>query len=292
MIRERVEANLSIGKTTIFSSFSVPNYYAGLVILRDTRVWISQEGHGRRDEARVMLSSQDPLFPPRRNLAPSPMRRSEKSSLHYQIRTTEESMRPKIMNTGVSGVLPYKKVAAREANSLPRIAPGSARESRRGEILSSPLDRMMPTMSSGYPRTLREREFSPLVIKQSFHREEIGLLEGETELLTMSLELREYMEKIRSLINAKKEYPQVARQRRWEGKIKVRFTISSSGTVIKTEVSSPCRYQALNQAAENLIGETSPFPPPPFSSDDDPLILEVLVVYELKESTLIKENER
>ena len=220
------------------------------------------------------------------------MRRSKKKSLRYQIRATEESMRPEIMNAGVSAVLPYKKIASREPNSPSRITPGRATESGKGEILSSPLGPMTHMVSSGYPRTVREKRFSPLVTKQSFSREQIRILREETGFLTTSLHLRDYVEKIGSLINAKKKYPPVARQRGWEGKIKVRFTIGSSGTVMKTEVSSPCRYQVLNQAARKLIGETSPFPPPPFSSDNDPLILEVLIVYELKKSTLIKENER
>lgn len=141
------------------------------------------------------------------------------------------------------------------------------------------------------PALFREREFSPLAVEPSFHREETRFLKGETGLLTEGLELRGYIEKIRSLINANKKYPPVARQRGWEGKIKVKFTITSSGTVVKTEVSSPCSYEVLNRAAEKLIEERSPFPPVPFSCDDDPLVLEVLVAYELKVSTLTKENE-
>ena len=291
MIRERVEGNVSIDKTAIFSAFSVPNYYAELATLRDAGVWVSHISHERTHKARVISSSRDPLFPPRRNFAPLPMRRSEKSYRHHQTGTTEKGVRPEITMTGFREVFPYKKVASREPNSPPRISPGRAKENGGGEILSSSLNPMMQAASSGYSRTVREKEFSSLLIEPGFHGEGMRALKAETELLTQDLGLREYTEKIRNLINANKEYPPVARQRGWEGRIKVRFMINSSGTVMKTEISSPCGYQVLNRAAEGLIRDRSPFPPFPFSWRDDPLVLEVLVAYELEESTFAKENE-
>jgi len=291
MIRERVGVDLSIDETTLFSGFRVPDHYAGWATLRDTRAWVYQGEHERRNKARVILPSRDPLFPLQREFAHSPMRPSEKGYLHYQAGTTDESKRSEIMKAGALGVFPYRKVASREPNSPSRMSPGRAKENGRGEILSSPLDAMMQQASFGHPRTVRERDFSPLTVEPSFHREEIRFLKGETGLLTEGFELREYIEKIRSLINANKKYPAVARQRGWEGKIKVKFTITSNGTVVKTEVSSPCSYEVLNRAAKQLIEERSPLPPVPFSWDDDPLFLEVLVAYELKKSTLNRENE-
>lgn len=291
MIRERVGVDLSIDETTLFSGFRVPDHYARWATLRDTRAWVYQRGHGKRGKTRVILPSRNPLFPLQRELGQSPMRRSEKGYLHCQIGTTDESRRSEIMKAGALGVFPYKKVASREPNFPSRISPGRAKESGGGEIISSPLDPMMQRASFGHPRTVREREFSPLAVEPSFHREETRFLKGETGLLTEGLELRGYIEKIRNLINANKKYPPVARQRGWEGKIKVKFTITSSGTVVKTEVSSPCSYEVLNRAAEKLIEERSPFPPVPFSWDDYPLVLEVLVAYELKVSTLTKKNE-
>jgi TonB family protein len=158
------------------------------------------------------------------------------------------------------------------------------------QILSSSLDPIVQLRIRGYSPIMKEKKFSTLTTEPDFHREEIRILKEGTGLLTESLWLREYGEKIRKLINTNKKYPPVARQRGWEGRIKVRFTINPSGKVIKTEVFSPCTYEVLNRAAEKLIKDTSPFPPFPASWHKDSLSLEVQVVYQLEETTLTKEN--
>jgi len=154
MIRERVGVDLSIDETTLFSGFRVPDHYARWAALRDTRAWVYQGEHERRDKTRVILPSRDPLFPLQREFAQSPMRPSEKGYLHYQAGTTDESRRSEIMKAGVLGVFPYRKVASREPNSPSRMPSGRAKESGRGEILSSPLDAMMQQASFGHPRIL------------------------------------------------------------------------------------------------------------------------------------------
>lgn len=157
-------------------------------------------------------------------------------------------------------------------------------------ITSAPLAPIFPPERNLNSFTIKEKKFAPLRSEPDFHREEIRILEEDTELLTEDLQLREYAEKIRKLIKANKKYPSVARQREWEGRIKVRFTINSSGRVIKTDVLSPGSYEVLNRAAEKLIKDTSPFPPLPFSGRKNSLTLEVQVVYQLKEPTLIQED--
>jgi len=158
------------------------------------------------------------------------------------------------------------------------------------QILSSSLDPLVQPGICSYSPTIKEKKFSPLTTEPDSHREEIRTLKEDRELITESLWLREYGEKIRKLINANKKYPPVARQHGWKGKIKVRFMINSGGEVIKTEVLSPCSYEVLNRAAEKLIKDTSPFPSFPSSWHKNSLTLEVQVVYQLKESTLIKED--
>jgi len=158
------------------------------------------------------------------------------------------------------------------------------------QILSSSLDPIVQPRIHDYSPIVEEKKFSPLTTEPDFHREEIRTLKEDTELLTEGLQLREYAEKIRKLINTTKKYPPVARQHGWEGRIKVRFTTNSGGEVIKTEVLSPCSYGLLNRAAEKLIKDTSPFPPFPSSWQKNSLTVEVQIVYQLKESTLTKED--
>ena len=229
-------------------------------------------------------------LPTERNLNSFPMRKSEKNYYPHQIRITEEGIRPEIIISRASQVFPYKKAALREPNPLPRISLGKAKEKVRREILSASLDPMVQPRIRSYSPTIKEKKFSPLTTEPDFHREEIRILKEDTERLTESLWLREYAQKTRKLINANKKYPSVARQHGWKGRIKVRFTINSSGRVIKTEVSSPCSYEVLNRAAEKLIKDTSPFPPFPSSWQKNSLTVELQIVYQLEESTLIKED--
>ena len=265
MVSKIPGVNLSIDKATIFSSFSPL-----------TRV--EKSPPIRKIEGRVYLFREENLS--QKRLADHP----------HQIRITEEGIRPEIIISTTSRVFPYKKATLREPNPLPRISLGKAKEKVRGEILSSSLDTIVQPRIRGYSPTTKEKKFLPLTSEPDFHREEIRILKGDTDLLTEGLRLREYAEKIRKLINANKKYPSVARQRGWEGRIKVRFMINSSGRVIKTEVLSPCSYEVLNCAAEKLIKDTSPFPSFLSSWHKNSLTLEVQVVYQLKESTLTKED--
>ncbi len=151
------------------------------------------------------------------------------------------------------------------------------------QILSSSLDPIVQPRIHGYSPIVEEKKFSPLTTEPDFHREEIRTLREDTELLTEGLQLREYAEKIRKLINTTKKYPPVARQRGWEGRIRVRFTINSGGEVIKTEVVSSCSYEVLNRAAEKLIKDTSPFSPFPSSWQKNSLTVELQIVYQLED---------
>jgi TonB family protein len=263
----------------------IPSYYAESAKSRDSGAWISQRKHERKLKPTITSPPSAPIFPPERNLNSFLRRRSEKNYPHHQIRITEEGIRPEIIITRAPPVFPYKKAALREPSPLPRISLGKTKEKVSHEILSPSLDPIMQPKIRGYSPTIKEKKFSPLSTEPDFHREEIRILKGDTELLTELLRLREYAEKIRKLINANKKYPSVARQREWEGRIKVRFVISSSGRVIKTEVLSPSSYEVLNRAAEKLIKDSSPFPPLPFSWHKNSLTLEVQVVYQLKEPT-------
>ena len=321
MVSKIPGVNLSIDKATIFSSFSPLTRVGKSSLMRkiEGRVYLFREENLSQKRLADHTSSlaTKPLglnqtlplrqrertlafvglpfkekkselmpasyLPTERNLNSFPMRKSEKNYLHHQIRITEEGIRPEIIISRASRVFPYKKAALREPNPLPRISLGKAKAEVSHKILSTSLDPMVQPRIRSYSPTIKEKKFSPLTSEPDFHREEIRILKEDTELLTDLLRLREYAEKIRKLINANKKYPSVARQRGWEGRIKIRFMINSSGRVIKTEVLSPCSYEVLNRAAEKLIKDTSPFPSFPSSWHKNSLTVEVQVIYQLKE---------
>lgn len=90
-----------------------------------------------------------------------------------------------------------------------------------------------------------------------------------------------YLQLIRSRIEANKQYPLIARRQHWEGKVGLRFTVNQNSKVEEIRVISSSGYQLLDKAAINAIENASPFPPPPDTSLL-PLHLELTIVFELR----------
>ncbi|MBA7471335.1 hypothetical protein ES707_06641 [subsurface metagenome] len=279
MVSKIAGVNLSIDKASILSSFSPLTRVRKFPLLR-------------KIEASVYLAREETLS--QKRLADhTPSLATEPVGLNQTL-----PLRQREGSLAFLGLLfEEKKSEPMSASYLPterNLNPFPMRQSEKNyphhQILSASLDPMVQPRIRSYSPTIKEKKFSPLTTEPDFHREEIRILKEDTERLTESLWLREYAQKIRKLINANKKYPSVARQHGWKGRIKVRSTINSSGRAIKTEVSSPCSYEVLNRAAEKLIKDTSPFPPFPSSWQKNSLTVELQIVYQLEESTLIKED--
>ncbi len=279
MVSKIAGVNLSIDKASILSSFSPLTRVRKFPLLR-------------KIEASVYLAREENLS--QKRLADhTPSLATEPVGLNQTLPLKQREGSLAFLG------LPFKekKLEPMPASYLPterNLNPFPMRQSEKNyphhQILSTSLDPIVQPRTRGYSPIVEEKKFSPLTTEPDFHREEIRTLKEDTERLTESLWLREYAQKTRKLINANKKYPSVARQHGWKGRIKVRFTINSSGRVIKTEVSSPCSYEVLNRAAEKLIKDTSPFPPFPSSWQKNSLTVELQIVYQLEESTLIKED--
>ncbi len=279
MVSKIAGVNLSIDKASILSSFSPLTRVRKFPLLR-------------KIEASVYLAREENLS--QKRLADhTPSLATEPVGLNQTL-----PLRQREGSLAFLG-LPFeeKKLEPMPASYLPterNLNPFPMRQSEKNyphhQILPSSLDPIVQPRIRGYSPIVEEKKFSPLTTEPDSHREEIRTLKEDAEHLTESLWLREYAEKIRKLINANKKYPPVARQHGWKGRIKVRFTINSGGEVIKTEVSSPCSYEVLNRAAEKLIKDTSPFPPFPSPWQKNSLTVELQIVYQLEESTLIKED--
>ena len=61
-------------------------------------------------------------------------------------------------------------------------------------------------------------------------------------------------------INKVKKYPQRARKKGWEGTVEIRLYITSDGTLEKAEVTTPSKYNTLDNAALKAIQKAQPFP--------------------------------
>ncbi|MHA2620337.1 MAG: TonB family protein [bacterium JZ-2024 1] len=93
---------------------------------------------------------------------------------------------------------------------------------------------------------------------------------------------REYFRKVIRLIDEKKEYPRIAVQRDWQGKVGVRFTLHADGSVGEVKVVAQSDYAVLDSAAIEAVKKASPFPAPP-SELNPPLSLRVNIVFQLND---------
>ncbi len=94
-------------------------------------------------------------------------------------------------------------------------------------------------------------------------------------------ELARFKRLVREKIERAKFYPVVARKRGYEGAVGVAFRILEDGRVDDIRVTSPCKCEALNMAACEVIKRASPFPPPPETLRAEGLDMEVNIIFKL-----------
>lgn len=83
-----------------------------------------------------------------------------------------------------------------------------------------------------------------------------------------------YYGRVRQIIDANKNYPLLARQRKQEGTPKVSFTILKNGIVEKLSIHSS-GYRILDREARRIILISSPFPEIPDSMNKDSIDLTI-----------------
>jgi protein TonB len=95
---------------------------------------------------------------------------------------------------------------------------------------------------------------------------------------------RQYLNVVRTRILAKRHYPPLARQRREEGVVRLRFTLSPGGALAQgVQMVKPSGSQLLDDQAQQCVLAASPFPPFPPDLKRDCLTVEVPIVYKLTE---------
>ncbi|MEW6676129.1 MAG: energy transducer TonB [Nitrospirota bacterium] len=75
--------------------------------------------------------------------------------------------------------------------------------------------------------------------------------------------LKRHFSYIRDMIQRRLNYPKLAREMGWEGKVTVSFIVSESGYVEDIKVVSSSGFEILDKNATEAVRNTSPFPKPP-----------------------------
>lgn len=91
----------------------------------------------------------------------------------------------------------------------------------------------------------------------------------------------DYFEMLRLKIESHKKYPDSARLKHIEGRVKVRFVITTDGMVSSLTIVKHARHRSLETAALNAVKNAAPFPRPPAGLFDGPLYMEISIVFEL-----------
>ncbi|MGQ9687836.1 MAG: TonB family protein [Desulfobaccales bacterium] len=93
---------------------------------------------------------------------------------------------------------------------------------------------------------------------------------------------RQYLNLVRARILAQRTYPLLARQRRQEGTVRLRFTLSPAGHLAEgVQVVKPSGFALLDEQARHCVLTAAPFPPFPQELKRPSLTVELPIVYKL-----------
>lgn len=118
----------------------------------------------------------------------------------------------------------------------------------------------------------------PSVAAENVVSEQPQALSTETTQQILDIKT-EYISKIAWTLNQKKEYPDLARRMRQQGKLKVRFILERDGRILNAEVIEQSNYESLNQAAKKLLTEIKSFEPFPQGVTDQQWAVTVPIEY-------------
>ena len=92
---------------------------------------------------------------------------------------------------------------------------------------------------------------------------------------------KEYFEMLNLRIHSVKKYPESAKSRHLEGRVKVQFVLSKDGILSDIKIIKSSRHRNLDEAAVEAIKKASPFPRPPTFIFKTPVTLRINILLEL-----------
>lgn len=105
----------------------------------------------------------------------------------------------------------------------------------------------------------------------------VDTMNVQTEFATA----RDYFEMLNLRIHSVKEYPESARSRHIQGRVKVKFVLLADGSLKDVQVLKSSRHPNLDEAAVDAVKKAAPFPRPPASLFKTPITFQVHILFEL-----------
>jgi periplasmic protein TonB len=125
--------------------------------------------------------------------------------------------------------------------------------------------------------TIRAPEIPPTPAVDSDWTPSVQARETNAELMTTAA----YLDMVRLKIESRKRYPAIAKARNMQGRVTVRFVLTTDGSVRDVAVITHSPHKVLDQAAMEAVRTAAPFPRPPSTLFDRDLPLELTIVFEL-----------
>lgn len=94
-------------------------------------------------------------------------------------------------------------------------------------------------------------------------------------------EINDFNKMVHAKIVKAKLYPRWAKERGYEGKVRVSFTIAEDGKVKDLAVVKPCHCEILNKAACEAVSKAAPFVPKPEALKDKEVPMEMDIRFEI-----------
>ena len=92
---------------------------------------------------------------------------------------------------------------------------------------------------------------------------------------------KEYFEMLNLRIHSFKKYPEFAKSRHIEGRVKIQFMLAEDGSILNLKINKSSRNKSLDNAALEAIKKASPFPRPPAFLFKTPVTLSINILFEL-----------
>lgn len=92
---------------------------------------------------------------------------------------------------------------------------------------------------------------------------------------------KEYFEMLNLRVQTFKKYPEFAKLRHIEGRVKLKFVLAKDGTISNLKIIRSSRKKTLDNAAVEAVKKASPFPKPPDFIIKTPVTLTINIVFEL-----------
>ncbi len=174
----------------------------------------------------------------------------------------------------------------------PLVPPEAVRAARLASPVPVPHVRPVPkpkTKTMARKKRSLPRTASTAVSKSPAVRENFGIPRGVTVSRSTSQSTpgassaakERFLALIRARIERCKRYPLVARRRRWEGRVVVRFALRRDGSLASVQVVHGSGIRALDRAAVRAVRKAAPFPEFPADLAAQTLELEVPIVFDL-----------